>query len=181
LVQKCALFPDTITAGLTFKAVLALSDYPANEWTLTAHLRGPVALNLTATADGTDHLFAVDATTTGGYSPGRYQLTLRASKDADVHEVQNSAVDILPDLAAVTDEYDGRTENEKALEAINAVIAKRATVDQERYRINNRELYRTPIEQLLKLRSFYMTQVRREKNKTKGGSTFGRRINVRFK
>lgn len=162
------------------QAVLSLSNYPATEWTLTAHLRGGVAIDLLAVADGTDHAFNAAAAVTAEYTPGRYQLTLRATNGTAVEEVQNSAVDILPDLATVTSPYDGRTDNEKALEAIDAVLGKRASLDQERYRINNRELYRTPIADLLKLRSFYATAVRREKAKNSGQSTFGRRINVRF-
>jgi hypothetical protein len=81
---------------------------------------------------------------------------------------------------AISGEYDGRSDNQKALDAIEAVLARRATLDQQRYTINNRELWRTPIIELIKLRSFYAAAVAREKRKNSGNRTFGRRINVRF-
>ncbi len=173
-------FPATITAGLTFKAAFDLSCYPAPAWTLTAIIRGKQDINLTATADGTTHVFEVPAATTADWLPGAYVVSVRASDGTDVHEVQASSLEIKPDLAAVTGDYDARSQNEIALEAINAVLAKRATLDQDRYVINNRELWRTPIADLLKLRSFYQNAVAREKAKQSGRSTFGRRINVRF-
>lgn len=173
-------FPAETTAGLNFRASVLLSDYPATDWALTVHLRGPGQIDLEGTPDGTAHLFAADAATTAAWAPGAYWFSMRATKGADVIEVAKGQMDVLPDLASVTGAYDGRTENERALDAINAVLAKRATQDQQKYTINNRELWRTPITDLLKLQAFYKAAVRREKNAAKGISGFGRQIHVRF-
>lgn len=173
-------FPATASAGVTFSAVCVLPDYSAPDWVVTAILRGPAAIGLTATGNATEHKFAVPAATTAGWAPGDYWVSLRATKGADVEEVSQLQLKITPDLAAQAPGYDGRTQNEIALDAISAVLAKRATIDQQRYIINNRELWRTPIADLLKLRSFYTTQVRRERNAKKGASGFGRPIHVRF-
>lgn len=180
MVSNCDIFPKTVTAGLSFQATVNLSDYPAPEWELRAFLRGKQNIDLLAAADGVLHVFSADAATTAAWATGAYWYSLRATKGTQVVEIAKGQIDVLPDLATVTGTYDGRTENQKALEAIDAVLAKRATLDQERYRINNRELYRTPIGDLMKLRSFYVAAVRREKNANCGKSTFGRRINVRF-
>jgi hypothetical protein len=53
---------------------------------------------------------------------------------------------------------------------LEAVIEGRASLDQERYRINNRELYRTPMETLIKLRNQYRAEVSRERAKASGKS-----------
>lgn len=173
-------FPSSITAGVNFSASVAAPDYPAPAWTVSAVLRGPAAIDLTATGDNTQHTFAEPAAATADWLPGNYWLSIRASRGSDVVEITRRQVEILPDLAGQAAGYDGRSQNEIALEAINAVLAKRATIDQQRYTINNRELWRTPMAELLKLRSFYTVAVRRERNRAAGKTTFGRAIPVRF-
>lgn len=172
--------PAEITAGLDFRAAVDLRDYPATEWTARVLLRGPKSIDLTATASGTAHAFAADAATTAAWTPGAYWYSLRVSKDSNVLEADKGQMSVLPDLEAMQDGFDGRTQNQIALDAINAVLAKRATLDQQRYVIDKRELWRTPIADLLKLRAFYTTAVRRERNRASGCSGFGRQIPVRF-
>ncbi|MDT9105817.1 hypothetical protein RSW49_23025, partial [Escherichia coli] len=121
-----------------------------------------------------------DAATTAGWAPGVYWYSLRATKGGAAREVAKGQLTVLPDLANVPEGYDGRTQNQIALDAINAVIAKRATMDQQRYIIDKRELWRTPMQDLLKLRAFYAVQVRRECARANGKSGFGRAIHVRF-
>jgi hypothetical protein len=161
--------PAEITAGLDFQAAVDLAAYPAPDWTLRAIVRGPQAIDLTATASGTSHVFTADAATTSGWKPGAYWYSLRATKDGAVVDAGRGQMNILPDLASVTEPYDGRSQAAIALDAIDAVLAKRATMDQQRYVINNRELWRTPIADLLKLRAYYATQVRRERKSPRWG------------
>lgn len=161
--------PAEITAGLDFQAAVDAPAYPAPDWTLRAIVRGPQAIDLTATADGTSHVFTADAATTAAWKPGAYWYSLRATNGSAVMDAGRGQLTILADLAAVTEPYDGRSQAAIALDAIDAVIAKRATLDQQRYMINNRELWRTPIADLLKLRAYYATQVRRERNSPRWG------------
>lgn len=174
--RDAANLPDEITAGLDIQARLILPAYPAPTWALTAVLRGPQAIDLTATADGAAHVFTADAATTAGWAAGTYWYSLRASSGSSVLEAGKGRMVVARDLASITGTYDGRSDNEKALAAIDAVIAKRATMDQQRYVINNRELWRTPMADLIKLRAFYAAKVRRER----GCGGFGRQIPVRF-
>lgn len=175
-----ALLPAEIPAGLDFQASLELADYPAPDWAVTAYLRGPVAIDLAAVPDGKAHKLAAAASTTAGWAPGAYWYTVRATKAGKVVELSKGQLAILPDLATVAGPYDGRSQNEIALAAIDAVLAKRATIDQQRYTIGQRELWRTPIPELLKLKSFYTMQVRRERKKASGCTGFGKAIQVRF-
>lgn len=153
-----------------------LASQPAPAWTVTLHLRGPSQINLVAAPDGEGHKIEADPATTATWAPGAYWWTIRATDGVDVVEIETGDLTVLPDLVNAAAGYDGRSDNEKALDAIRAVIAKRATLDQERYRINNRELYRTPIADLLKLRAFYARAVAREKGK----SAWGRPVRVSF-
>ncbi|BBF76065.1 hypothetical protein URS_0009 [Acinetobacter ursingii] len=97
-----------------------------------------------------------------------------------MEEIDAGVVEIKTDLATITENTDLRSHARKTLDAIEAVIEKRATIDQERYRINNRELYRTPFETLVKLRSLYRAEVSREQAKASGKSVFGKVIRMRL-
>ena len=143
--------PDKIGAGLTFDRLLTLTAYPAPDWSVVVLLRGKSAIDLQATADGSQHRLHASAATTATWAPGDYWFSVRATRGDEVVEVEQGQLVIMPDMAAAGAGFDGRSHAQKCLEAIEAVLEKRATLDQERYRINNRELYRTPVAELMKL------------------------------
>lgn len=174
--------PTAITAGLSFETTLALTDYPAPAWDLSLYLRGPGNADISATDDSTSHKLTIPAATTENFTAGQYWYSIRVTDGADTFEIEKGTLNVLPNLLAQTAGFDGRSQAEIALAAIDAVLANRATMDQERYRINNRELYRTSIGDLLKLQSYYSAIVRTERQSGASGGvrTFGRALPVRF-
>lgn len=174
------IFPSSISAGLTFNRPATLTAHPAPDWQLAAVLRGAGAIEITAEADGTGHRFLVPATETATWVPGDYWYSIRASKDGEVVEVESGQITVKPDLASLDAGHDGRAHVQRVLDAIEAVLEKRATIDQERYSINNRELWRTPIPQLLELRDRYRSELRRMKAARKGG-LFNQAVRVGFR
>jgi hypothetical protein len=173
------IVPAQIKAGITFSNLVTLTAYPAPDWALSVALRGPASIDLLATADGSQHKLVAAAAATAGYAPGLYAYSARVERDGEVVEVESGTVTVLADLAQSTG-GDMRSHNRKVLDSILAVIEKRATLDQERYRINNRELYRTPIADLLKLKAHYQALVAAEDAKARGQSVFGRVIRMRL-
>lgn len=144
-------------------------------------MRGPGSIDVVSTPEGETHKLRAPASTTSGWLPGQYWYSARVSnEDGDVFEVENGEVTIDPDIAAATEDFDGSTHARRVLSAIEAVLEKRATRDQERYSINNRELWRTPIADLLVLRDRYRAQVRMER-KAKSGDLFGTAVRVVFR
>jgi len=107
--------------------------------------------------------------------PGRYWWQLRASNSTDTVLVEAGDTIVHPDLSTVPSGYDGRGHAERVLEAIEAVIEGRATIDQQSYQINNRSLSRTPIADLMRLRSHYRNEVARHRSRR-----WGRRVKVSF-
>lgn len=176
-------FPAKIGAGLTFDLLLTLTAYPAPAWAISVYLRGPSSISMTAAAEGSQHRFRQTLSETANWAAGDYWYTLRAVDAAtgDMVEVECGQVTITPDLVNAAVGFDGRTPNQIALDAIEAVIAQRATLDQERYRINNRELYRTSIPDLLKLRDHYVRLVKREQDIACGRNPFGNTVRVRLR
>jgi hypothetical protein len=160
------IVPKTITAGVTFSAA---AEFPSHSdgWDIVLHMRGPSAIDLLAAQWGDVFTFASTANDTGGWSPGEYAWVIRATRDDEVAELAKGQTKILPNLLASGPGYDARSDWRKGLDAIDAVLAKRATLDQQSYKINDRELSRTPIADLLRLRNFYQQKVNEEKGKGK--------------
>lgn len=169
---------------MTFERCVTLADYPAPTWVLTAHLRGPASIDLTAAADGTGHKFTELAATASGWVAGVYQYVLRATSGAEVRQVEAGQIEITADLAALGGPSDLRSHARRVLDAIEAVLEKRSTLDQDRYVIEGangrRELWRTPLADLLKLRDTYRAEVRREDAAARGKSLWGPAVRVRF-
>lgn len=181
--------PSIITAGTTLKFSGSLPCHPASEgWEATLHMRGAGNIDITATNDGDLYRFEVEAGTLeppSGTSPwvaGGYIYSLRVRKDGEVNEICTGNITVKPNLLAP--DADPRSEVKKTLDAINAVIAKRATKDQERYVIevngSRRELWRTPIGDLLKLRDRYQMEYNMELRAKKGKNLFGPTVRVRM-
>lgn len=176
-----SILPDNIGAGLTFDKLVTLTAYPATDWVLSVVLRGAGAINLAATAEGAQHRLTASAAVTADWVPGIYSYSVRVSDGTNVHEIESGQLSVLSDLSNVTEGHDGRSHAKRTLDAIEAVIEKRASMDQERYRINNRELYRTPIADLIKLRDLYRAEVRREQAAARGSNLFGAAVRVRMR
>ena len=143
-------------------------------------MRGPGQIDLNANAaDGGNHEFHANAAATANWAPGRYRYEIRASADGDVVTVETGEVQIAPDLASQGAGFDGRDHVRRVLDAVEAVIENRATIDQQSYQINNRSLQRTPLTELLQLRATYRDQLAQQKRTRKGGG-LGPRYKVRF-
>ena len=178
------IVPAKIKAGLTFSVLATFAGYRAPEWVLSVSLRGPGVINLTATADGTQHRLSATATETAAYLPGHYAFSARVTRGEDVIEVDFGTTEILPDLAQSSGGEDMRSHARITLDNIRAVIENRATQDQQRYQIgsgtSSRELWRTPMADLLALESRYAARVAQEEAKAGGNNIFGRQIRMRL-
>lgn len=155
--------PASLRAGdhLSFSA--SLSDYPAGTWTLSyALVKSATRITFSATADGTTHVVAVSPSTTANYAVGAYTWVAYVSKSGSRVTLETGAIEILPDLASASSGYDARSHARKVLDAISAVIENRATLDQQQYSIAGRQLVRTPLADLLALRSQYEAMVKAE-------------------
>lgn len=175
-------FPNQIKAGTTFKFSLNLTAYPATDWTIYAYLRGAHAIDMQSEPQGNMHVFNISASVTKEYKAGHYGYSLRAIhiESEEVDELEAGAIEVRADLSTVSIGQDFRSHARKTLDALEAVIEGRASLDQERYRLNNRELYRTPLETLKKLRDQYRAEVSREEARASGKSLFGKAVRVRL-
>lgn len=171
--------PQEFTAGLTITRLLVENCYPAPAWSLLLLLRGPGSYNVASTpAANGQHQLTAAATDTAAWLPGTYSYSLRATDGNQVVEIDAGTLTVKPDLAATVAGADQRGHVRRVLESIEAVIENRASMDQERYKINNRELWRTPLADLLRLRTHYKNQLVRMQMQKSG--KFGRTVKVRL-
>lgn len=165
---------------MSLRAEIVTADYLAPEWEVTALLRGPVSIDLTATGDGETHMFAEDAATTSGYAAGCYAVSVRVSDGTDTFEIEAGEVEILTDVANLGAGHDPRPHAQRVLDAIEAVIERRATKDQQSYTINGRSLVRTSIAELLELRKTYRAEVAMLKGNGRHKRLLRRKVKVAF-
>ena len=177
--------PEILTAGDRWAwKKTDLTDYGTG-FTLTYELTingGGTPITLTATLSGTEYLIEVAAATTAGYAAGDYSWSALITRDSDSERdrVAAGTLTIAPDPAIST--ADPRTHARVTLDAIEAVIEKRATKDQESYSIAGRSLSRMNIADLLTFRDQYRSEVKREEDAEKiaKGLGTGKNIKVRM-
>lgn len=152
-----------------------LTEYPATTWSLKYRFKNAAGgFEVTAAADGSAFAISVAAATTAGYAAGVYDWYAWVQSGAVQKTVDEGKLTVKPDFrsGAATAAFDARSHARKTLEAIEAVIEKRATLDQQAYAINGRSLQRTPIADLIKLRSIYRLEVKREEAAEAGRNGF---------
>jgi len=178
--------PGELIAGDTWQWRKSLPDYPANAvpaWVLTYYLRSPEGeISIVASASGADHAVTVAKATTAGYKAGYYGWDAAVDNGTERHAVGHGAFPVKPDPTKTGSGFDPRSHARKTLEAIEAVIEKRATRDQEEYTIGGRSLKRTPIEELLVFKDRYVAEVAGEDAAAKiaAGLTNPRNVGIRF-
>lgn len=179
--------PSELRAGDTWKWTRGLDDYPASAgWTLKYRFKSAAGgFEVVASASGDSFSVTVAASATGAYAAGRYTWAAWVEGGtAEKYSVDAGTLDVLPDYRSgtATTALDDRSHARKTLDAIEAVIENRATLDQLRYTINGRELQRTPIPDLLKFRQFYKAEVRSEEmaERIRNGTGIGGRIQFRL-
>lgn len=146
-------------------------DIDPASWGLVYALRGASeGLDLTGASDGGRWTFLMTAQQSAALNTGRAVLIWywQAVATRGIQRVTagRGVVKVRPNLAGLPTSvaFDGRTENEQALAAIEAELRARinggATVE---YTIGQRSLKKEPMAELLKLRTHYRLLVKRER------------------
>lgn len=178
--------PKTFIQGETLKWKRSFSDYPAGDgWVLVYYFRGAGSgFDAAATVDGNDYLVTVPTATTSACAVGDYEWQAWFSKDGEKHLADSGRVAVKAGLNSLETSatFDGRSEAEKTLTAIRAMLANKATLDQQSYVIGNRQLNRIPIADLLMLEKRYVMIVSRERQaaRIKKGGKFFKTVHIRM-
>lgn len=155
-----------LIAGDTLDFDVSVPDYPATAgYTLTYRLiprAAGTAIEITASANGADYAVEVGASTTATWSAGEYTWASYVTLAGARYTIDQGQITIKANPATLAAGTDTRSEAAIALAAIRAVIANRATLDQQEYTIGGRSLKRTPMADLIMLLRHYEAEVARE-------------------
>ncbi|WP_294344705.1 hypothetical protein [Prosthecochloris sp.] len=176
--------PARLIAGDSWEWKISLSDYPAPTWTLSYYLvkSGTNLITLTGSQYGSsdDHHIDIAKETTDDFTDGTYSFQAVVTDGSDRKAVETGTIVIEPDFAQQSSGYDDRSFAKKSLDAIEAVIANRASQAQQEYQIAGRALKFMTMEELLsardRLRAEYLAEERMKNGKSGIGS-----VKVRFK
>lgn len=164
--------PSELTAGVSWQWKLPdlSADYSPADHSLTfsfVPMNGGTIKSITATNSDGEFLLSQTSAQSGGWDAGVYSFTATMTRTSDglVATVCSGHLKVKPN--PLTSTADTRTQARRTLEAIEATIEGRASKDADAYTIEGRSITRTPVEDLIRLRSLYAGIVRREEN---GGS-----------
>lgn len=189
--------PGLIIAGdtLKWKRTDLSAHYPASAWTLSYNFvsRSPSGIiTITALADGNNYSISVAKATTAAYvasdrrrgqSGYEWAAFVTKADTTERYQVDSGTMDVAANVATQIAGWDSRSHVKAVLDAIEAVIAKRATQDQMGYTIAGRSLSKTPMTDLILLRDRYKSEYQKEikAEKINNGEGTGGKVLVRFK
>lgn len=172
--------PKIVYIGDSYSWTVSDSVHPASDWNLTVYLQRSGSTAETSSATAIDSVsFAVTASVSGSATgSGAWFLVF---DDGVVREtVPGGAVTVNPNPSGSA--YDPRSHAQKVLDAIEATLEGRASLDQQSITIAGRTLSRMPIADLLRLRGIYREEVKNEEIalRISAGLGSGRQVLVRF-
>jgi len=171
--------PLSFHAGDSLQWERDFEKYPASAgWTLQYVLNNQanrivVSSGDITTGNGSDEgssdgfFISIPNTETLGWAPGNY-LWLAVLTNSGLGQRFTGAagrVQILADILDASAPVDTRSQTEIALENVKAMLAGRANDGVQEYKIGDRELRRYSMSELLKLKSYYEAEVKRERQK----------------
>lgn len=164
----------TLTAGETFSVTVS-ADTAA---TVLVQFAGMQSRNITATATAPGAFVASVDTT--GWIPGHYRWEAWATVASHRGIVGSGEILIRESATTLAPGAEVRSQARIAVAHIEAMLAGGATLEAKRYKINNRELERHSIPELLQLLSFWRRELGRESRRAAGVAALGQSIAIRI-
>jgi hypothetical protein len=159
-----------LTAGETLTVTQDIADAVSVE----LRVGGAKVTTHTMTAQGTTWTVNVD---TSAWPAGNYALQVWAEyADETIRIVGTDRLE----LSAALSVGDPRSQSRIALDNIKLMLAGQAKEGVRRYRINNRELERYSVAELLALKSHFAAEVMREERRARGNNALGPKILAHF-
>ena len=127
--------PLEIFAGDSLRFRKQLNKFPAPDWSLEYTLvaqSGTTAVRFSASADGTGHLIDLPRQTTAAWEPGEYRLIGLISSATERGQIFADVFFVNPNPETVS-AYDGSTQKERNLEAVEKVLAENLARGVEKY------------------------------------------------
>lgn len=178
--------PSFIYAGDTVKwSEDQAGERSSAQWAMTCVIKdgtGADHVDLTGAANaagGWD--FTITDEVTAAWKTSTHYWQIYVTKSGERYTLGQGSIEVKGNIVGAGNTYDGRTQIEKDLDAIETEIRARATGGATiEYSIGNRSLKKESISALLALRSALRTDLAREKAAKRLSEGVGRSIGIRF-
>lgn len=161
------------------------TDYPTASYSLSYEFNlidGATVSNFTLTATELNNDYIIESTNTTSYAKGEYNWIAYITRSSDTARIKigEGFTEVQDNYATTTASV--RSHAKKVLDAIEAVIENRATMDQSSMSIAGRSLSRLTVDELMLFRDRYKTEYLKEvkKARIKNNKDSGNAIKVRF-
>jgi len=183
-IERLTYEPSEFAIGESLAWSKSFAEYSAaNGWILTYYFRGPTTFDVIAIANGAAFDVDVAASVTANASAGLYFWQAWLSKDDDKIRIASGRITAAAGFPTTDAGFDGKSDAELLLAAIDALLAGKATIDQQEYTIgaggSQQMLRKIPIPDLIELRKHYAAIVAGERRK-RNRRGLGRTIRVQF-
>ena len=176
--------PTQFTAGDTVKWTKTLADYPASSYTYTCvYVNSSATFTATGTADGDTHSITITAATSATLTAGTYnwQAYVTGTSSGERYQVGAGTCTVKPNFAAGA--ADVRSHVKKVLDAIESVIAGRASEDASSMSVAGRSITKMTLDELIVARDRYRAEYQRELRAERISAGLGHsgKVRIRFK
>jgi len=168
-----------------WKRVDLSTDYPTDAYSLSYEFNlneGATASNFTLNASEANDEYIISTSSTTSYTKGTYNWIAYITKTAGTARIKigEGFTEIQENYATTTASV--RSHAKIVLDAVEAVIENRATMDQSSMSIAGRSLSRMSIDELMTFRDRYKTEYLKEVKiaRIKNGKGSGNTIKVKF-
>jgi hypothetical protein len=182
--------PETLVVGdrWVWQRPDLVTDYPTDQYALTYEFHcdsgggGNHQFTITATETTLAYVVEVASTVTDNYTAHQYKwyAFITRTSDSERVAVDEGMTTLVANYADTN--ADLRTHAKKVLDAVQAVIENRATIDQSSFSIAGRSLSRMSIDELFLVRDRYRAEYNQEvkKARIRNKKPSGNLIGVRF-
>ncbi len=157
-----ANIPTIIYAGTSISWQDSYQQYPATEFTLKYTLRGPTALDITASAYGNDYKVELTPTDTENWIPGHYWWYAIIEKQNFSIVIASGETEILPNPQTISSPFDGRSQIKRILDTLQAVMEGRASEKDLELEINGRRIKKMSHQELIEAYKLYKELYKQE-------------------
>ena len=162
---------NNFVSGDRYKILFSFPEYPPNLYTLSVAIRGAGSLDLEAVTSNDDYLLTITKTQSSLLAAGDYSYQAKVTEDADeenVVTVEKGSFKVLPNLAAITGDYDGRSPKQILLDSVETAIAQLTSNNSKQYKIKDREFTYLDLAELRAWRNELRTEISRETRSRSG-------------
>jgi len=178
--------PAEFTVGDTVQWTIDLSDYlPADGWVLSyAFVTDGDQEDETTSEDNGDgtHLVTITAAESVSWTAATYKWQAYVTKSTERYQVREGTITARVNFASQTSGYDARSHIKTTLDALEAIIAGKASDDQMSVSIAGRSVSKYSPAELITWRDHYKKEYARElkAEKLAAGTGGGSKIRIRF-